>query len=802
LKISYNWLKEFLDFDVAPDKLSVILTNLGLEVETIKKNEPIKGDLEGVLVGHVIECGKHPNADRLKLTKVKIDKENILQIICGAPNVSPDQKVAVATVGTTLYDQSGKGFKINKSKIRGELSMGMICSEKELGISNNHEGIFILDKSIETGTPLKDIINFENDFIFEIGLTPNRSDAMSHMGVARDIKAAFDWNNISYKEKEINKGLFKVDKNSNCIPIEILNSKKCYNYHGLTISNIKVEDSPEWLKNRLISVDITPKNNIVDITNYVLHHLGQPLHAFNADIIKNKIIVKECNSKTKFKTLDGVERLLDKEDLMICDKEKPLCIAGVFGGENSGIDNNTNNVFLESACFEPRTIRKTAKRHNLNTDASFRFERGVDPEMTLFSLKFTASLIKAICGGKISSKIQSFSNHPEKNKNINLKLEKVNSLIGEKISHKNIISILKSLDINIIKESEENLLLEVPYYRIDVTRPADVIEEILRVYGYNNLKSSKLKHKFKPEFNLYETSKIEKSISNFLISNGFNEILNNSLTSSQNESEHLIEPITILNPLSKELSSLRQSVINSMLETISYNINRQNLNLKLFEFGNVYRKEKKYIESQKLCISLFGNVFEENWNVNFSISKFYYLKGIISNILDLMKIKESKENYFNNFFFSEGVQLKIKEKTLIEMGLVKQNLLNKYDINEPVYIAEFHLENILKHSYKEPLIYKNISKHPSSRRDFSLLIDESVDFNSIKNIAFKTDNKILKSVNLFDVYKGKELPSEKKSYGVSFNFQDNKRTLTDKEIDSIMDKLFMNLKKELKVELR
>ena len=802
MKISYNWLKEFLDFDVAPDKLSVILTNLGLEVEKINKTEPIKGGLEGVLVGHVIECTKHPNADRLKLTKVKIDKENILQIICGAPNVSSDQKVAVATVGTTLYDKSGKDFKITKSKIRGELSMGMICSEKELGISDNHEGIFILDKSIKTGTPLKDIINFENDFIFEIGLTPNRSDAMSHMGVSRDMKAAFDWNNISYKNKKVNKDLFKVDNNSKCIPIEIVNSKKCYNYHGLTISNVKVEDSPDWLKNRLISIDITPKNNIVDITNYVLHHLGQPLHAFNADIIKNKIIVKECNSKTKFKTLDGIERLLDKEDLMICDGEKPLCIAGVFGGENSGIDNNTSNIFLESACFEPTTIRKTAKKHNLNTDASFRFERGVDPEMTLFSLKFAASLIKSICGGEISSKIQSFSNHPKKNKNINLKLKKVNSLIGEKIPHKSIISILKSLEIKIIKESEENLLLDVPYFRIDVTRPADVIEEVLRVYGYNNLKSSKLKHNFKPEFNLYENSKIEKSISNFLISNGFNEIINNSLTSLQNKSEHLIEPVTILNPLSKDLSSLRQSVINSMLETISYNTNRQNLNLKLFEFGNVYSKEKKYIESQKLCVSLFGNVFEENWNINFSISKFYYLKGIISNILDLMKIKGFKENYFNNIFFSEGVEFKIKERTLVEMGLVEQNLLNKYDITEPVYIAEFHWENILKDSHKESLIYKDISKQPSSRRDFSLLIDDSVNFNSIKNIAFKTDNNILKSVNLFDVYKGKELPSEKKSYGVSFNFQDNKRTLTDKEIDSIMNKLFMNLKKELNVELR
>jgi len=802
LKISYNWLKEFIDFNVSPDELSVILTNLGLEVETINKKESIKGGLEGVLVGHVVECDKHPNADRLKLTKVKVDEENVLQIICGAPNVSSNQKVAVATVGTILYDQSGKSFKINKSKIRGELSMGMICSEKELGINDNHEGILVLEKSIKIGTPLKKIIKLEKDYVFEIGLTPNRSDAMSHMGIAREIKAAFDWSKTNYKNKKTNNDLFKIDNYSNSIPIEIINSNKCFNYHGLTINNVKVKDSPEWLKNRLISIDITPKNNIVDITNYVLHHIGQPLHAFNADIIKKKIIVKECDSKTKFKTLDGVERILDKEDLMICDNEKPLCIAGVFGGENSGIDNETTNIFLESACFEPITIRKTAKRHGLNTDASYRFERGVDPQMGLFSLKFAATLIKSICGGEISSDIQSFSNHPEKTKNINLKFEKVNSLIGEKISQKSIISILKSLEIKIIKESKEELLLEVPYYRVDVTRPADIVEEILRIYGYNNLKSSKLKHKFKPEFNWSESSKIEKSISNFLISNGFNEIINNSLTSPKNKSDNLIEPVTILNPLSNELSSLRQSIINSMLDTISYNINRQNKILKLFEFGNVYGKEKKYNESQRVCISIFGNVFQENWNINFSISEFYYLKGIVSNLLDLLKIKKFNEVYFKNKFFSEGIQFKIKETILINMGLIKNDLLSKHDINAPVYIAELYWENILKFAYKEPLIYEKISKHPSSRRDFSLLINESVSFDLIKNIAFKTDNNILKTVNLFDFYKGKELPSGKKSYGVSFDFQDYNKTLTDKEIDLIMDKLFLNLQKELKVQLR
>ena len=570
MKISYNWLKEFIDFNVSPDELSVILTNLGLEVETINKKESIKGGLEGVLVGHVVECDKHPNADRLKLTKVKVDEENVLQIICGAPNVSSNQKVAVATVGTILYDQSGKSFKINKSKIRGELSMGMICSEKELGINDNHEGILVLEKSIKIGTPLKKIIKLEKDYVFEIGLTPNRSDAMSHMGIAREIKAAFDWSKTNYKNKKTNNDLFKIDNYSNSIPIEIINSNKCFNYHGLTINNVKVKDSPEWLKNRLISIDITPKNNIVDITNYVLHHIGQPLHAFNADIIKKKIIVKECDSKTKFKTLDGVERILDKEDLMICDNEKPLCIAGVFGGENSGIDNETTNIFLESACFEPITIRKTAKRHGLNTDASYRFERGVDPQMGLFSLKFAATLIKSICGGEISSDIQSFSNHPEKTKNINLKFEKVNSLIGEKISQKSIISILKSLEIKIIKESKEELLLEVPYYRVDVTRPADIVEEILRIYGYNNLKSSKLKHKFKPEFNWSESSKIEKSISNFLISNGFNEIINNSLTSPKNKSDNLIEPALTLPFILISLAMYTFPFILTSLPTVKF----------------------------------------------------------------------------------------------------------------------------------------------------------------------------------------------------------------------------------------
>ena len=802
MKVSYNWLKDFIDFDVSPDHLSEILTNLGLEVEKIKKIESIKGGLEGIFVGHVIECYKHPNADRLKLTKVKIDKDNILQIICGAPNVSSNQKVAVATVGTILYDQSGKEFKITKSKIRGELSMGMICSEKELGISDNHDGIFVLKSSIKAGTPLKEIIKSETDHVFDIGLTPNRSDAMSHMGIARDLKAVFDFKNINYKNKKYEVNAFKIDNNSTNIPIEILNPKKCYNYHGLTISNVIVEESPEWLKNRLTSIDITPKNNIVDITNYALHHLGQPLHAFNADIIKNKIIVKECDSKTKFKTLDGVERLLDKEDLMICDDEKPLCIAGVFGGENSGINNNTTNIFLESACFEPTTIRKTAKRHSLSTDASYRFERGVDPELTLFTLKFTASLIKSICGGKISSEIQSFSNHPKEKELVDLKLKSIDSLIGEKISLKFIISILESLEIKIIKESKENLLLKIPYYRVDVTRPADVIEEILRIYGYNNLKSSNLKHLFKPKFDLFEPAKVEKSISNFLISNGFNEVLNNSLTSSNKTKDKLNDSIALLNPLSSETSFLRQSMINSMLDSISYNTNRQNKDLKLFEFGNVYFKKEKYIETQKLCISLFGNIFDENWNVNFSVSKFYYLKGVISNILDLLKIYNYNVEYFKNSFFSEGVLYKTKGLKLIEMGLLDNKLLNNYDIKGSVYIAEFDWNNIIKLAYKQPIKYKNLSKQPSSRRDFSLLINDSVNFNSIKKIAFKTDSSILKTVNLFDYYKGKEIPSGKKSYGVSFSFQDEKRTLTDKEIDSIMDKLFVNLQKELKAELR
>ena len=802
MKISYNWLKDFIDFDVSADNLSEILTNLGLEVETIKKNESIKGGLEGIIVGHVIECNKHPNADRLKLTKVKINKNTILQIICGAPNISSNQKVAIATVGTNLYDESGKEFKINKSKIRGEVSMGMICSEKELGISDNHDGILVLDNSIKIGTPLNKIIKSEADHVFEIGLTPNRSDAMSHMGIARDLKAVFDFNKTNYKSKKIEKNIFKIDNNSKTIPIEVLNTKKCFNYHGLTISNVIVKESPEWLKNRLTSIDISPKNNIVDITNYVLHHFGQPLHAFNADIIKNKIIVKECNSNTKFKTLDSVERILDKEDLMICDDEKPLCIAGVFGGENSGIDNKTTNIFLESACFEPTTIRKTAKKHTLNTDASYRFERGVDPEMTLFALKFAASLIKSICGGEISSEIQSFSNHPKEKEIINFKLKTIESLIGKKISLKIIISILKSLEIKIIKKSKEKLLLKVPYYRVDVTRPADIVEEILRIYGYNNLKSSKLKHEFKPEFSLFESTKIEKSISNFLTSIGFNEVLNNSLTSSKKLKNTLNEPITILNPLSNELSSLRHSIINSMLDSIEYNSNRQNRDLKLFEFGNVYFKKDRYIESQKLCVSLFGNVFDENWNINFSVSKFYYLKGIVSNILDLLKINNCKEEYFNNNFFSEGILFKIKDLKLIEMGLLENNLLKDYDIKGSVYIADFNWKNILKHAYKKPIIFKKLSKQPSSRRDFSLLINDSVNFISIKNIAFKTDNNILKSVNLFDYYKGKEIPSGKKSYGVSFNFRDENRTLTDKEIDSIMEKLFVNLQKELKAELR
>lgn len=803
MKISYNWLKQFIEFNINPDDLSKILTNLGLEVEAIEKFESIKGGLKGVIAGHVIECEKHPNADRLKMTKVKMDENTILQIICGASNVSSGQNVAVATVGAILYDQSEKPFKINKSKIRGELSMGMICSEKELGISDNHEGILVLDKSTKIGTPIKNIIDIENDYIFEISLTPNRSDAISHMGVARDLKAAFDINKIDYKSIIINTDLFKVENNSNPIPVEVLNSKKCFHYHGLTISNIKVDDSPGWLKNKLNSIGITPKNNIIDITNYILHHLGQPLHAFNSDVINNKIVVKECIKNTKFTTLDEVERLLDKDDLMICDSKKPLCIAGVFGGLNSGIDQNTTNIFLESAYFESTTIRKTAKRHGLSTDASYRFERGVDPDIGLFSLKLAASLIKSITGGVISSEIQSFSKPLKKRKNINLKFDKLNSLIGEILPKKTILSILKSLEIKIIKQSKTEILLEVPRYRTDVTRPADVIEEILRVYGYNNLKSSDLKYKFKPTFNWSEPSKIEKSIAKHLTSNGFNEILNNSLTSLNYKTDNFHKPVEIFNPLSKELSKLRQSLIHSTLETISYNINRQNTNLKLFEFGKIYGKEnEKFQESLRLCISICGNIFKENWNVNFSVSEFYYLKGLVSDMLEILKIKGFKGNYFNNSFFSEGIQYKLKEILLVDIGLVNNDVLEKFNITSPIYLAEFYWDNILKFAYKETTVFKKIPKYPSSKRDFALLVDESISFDSIKKIAFKTENKILNSVNLFDYYKGKELPVEKKSYGVSFDFQNISKTLTDKEIDGVMNKLKLNFNKELGAELR
>lgn len=804
MKISYNWLKQFIKIDLSPTFISKILTDLGLEVENVTLFESIKGSLHGVVVGEVIECIKHPNADRLNITKVLLDENNtIVQIICGAPNVALGQKVPVATVGTILYGNANEPFEILKRKIRGEISMGMICAEDELGIGKSHDGILVLDSSIKVGTQCKELFKIENDYIFEIGLTPNRADAMSHMGVARDLMAGLKQKNISYDSIKPNSDDFLVDNNSNIITVEVENKNKCFQYHGLTISNVSVKKSPVWLINRLNSIGISPKNNIIDATNYVLHDTGQPLHAFDANKINEKIIVKTCKDKTVFKTLDGVERSLDKEDLIICDIDKPLCLAGVFGGLDSGINENTKDIFLESAYFESTNIRKTAKRHNLNTDASFRFERGIDPELGVYALKRVSVLIKKIAGGEISSNIESFSKTPQDRNEITLNIENLNSTIGEIIPVKTIESILKSLEIIILNKNDFEIKMAIPLYRVDVTRPADVIEEILRIFGYNNLKSSNLAFNSKPTYNWSNSFKIENSFAKHLTSLGFYEGLNNSLTSRSNNESSFHKPVSIINPLSQELSTLRQSLIHSSLEMISFNLNRQNKDLKFFEFGKVYGLNgENYIEANRLCVSLNGSVFNENWDTKISPNTFYYLKGIVLDLLKTIGVSDIEESFLKNNWFSEGIEITKNKKLIVSFGLINDSVLEKLNIDSEVYLAEFDWDYINEIAYKSPLVYKEIFKYPSSRRDFALLLDESIDFDSIKKIAFKAESEILKSVDLFDFYKGNELEKGKKSYGISFIFQNDLKTLTDKQIDLVMNKLKIKFENELGAELR
>ncbi|MEM7185770.1 MAG: phenylalanine--tRNA ligase subunit beta [Bacteroidota bacterium] len=809
MRISYNWLKQFIQLDWEAERTGELLTDLGLEIEGIESFQSIEGGLEGVVVGHVIDCGQHPNADRLKLTKVDVGGDEPLQIVCGAPNVDKGQFVVVATVGTTLYDKEGKPWKIKKGKIRGEVSMGMICAEDELGLGDSHDGIIVLKKEFAPGTPASEVFDIENDHIFEIGLTPNRADAMSHWGVARDVRAGLlQREDLAIELITPSTSSFHVENRMLKMDVVVDDHQLAPRYCGLTISGLKVAPSPSWIQNRLKSIGLTPINNVVDITNYVLHELGQPLHAFDAGkITGNEIHVKTLPAGTKFVTLDGVERELHEDDLMICDVEKPMCIAGVFGGIHSGVTEGTTSIFLESAYFNPLSVRRTAKRHGLNTDASFRFERGVDPNATEYALMRAAILITEIAGGEITSDI--IDVYPKKinDHEVHLQFSNAARLIGEEIPRETIKQILTSLEIKIKNVTETGIGMTIPAYRNDVTREVDVIEEVLRVYGYNNIEFTT-----KLNASIATTQKVEDHIiqnkAGALLSGfGFHEMLCNSLTSeaylSLVDSLKEEHSVRMLNPLSKDLEVMRQSMLFGALEAVSYNRNRKRNRVKLFEFGKTYhdypsgREEKKH-----LSLVITGDRLEESWTALPRKSDFFFGKGVVSAVLERLGITATTEKGLKNDAFSEGVSIHCKNGLLAELGVVSKKILKHFDIDSEVIFADFNWDLVLSEIPTENKLMQPISKFPTVKRDFALLLDDSVSFDSLKNAALQTEKQLLKDVSLFDVYTGRKLPKGKKSYALSFTLQDEKRTLTDKQIDKIMGKLQQRFEKDFGAQLR
>ncbi|MGA0048895.1 MAG: phenylalanine--tRNA ligase subunit beta [Flavobacteriaceae bacterium] len=802
MKISHNWLQQFIKVNLPIDEIARLLTDLGLEVEGTYPFQSVKGGLEGVVVGEVLQCEPHPNADRLRITEVDLGEDRKVPIVCGAPNVAKGQKVAVATVGTTLYMHDGTELKIGKSKIRGEVSMGMICAEDELGLGSDHDGILILDNTILTGTPAAEVFSIENDTVFEIGLTPNRADAMSHMGVARDLKALCMLREIPFEWSIPETSSFHVENTNSIVQVEVVDTDRCTQYFGVTLTNVKVAPSPSWLQNRLKAIGISPKNNVVDVTNYVLHELGQPLHAFDASKIDSKIKVQTFPKGTKFTTLDGVERTLSDEDLMISDASTPHCIAGVFGGMDSGVTEQSTTVFLESAYFDPVSIRKTAKLHGLSTDASFRFERGIDPEIGIYALKRAALLIKKVAGGVVSSEIQEHAKPLAEPSPLFLSYEQIEKTIGEPLSKKDLNTIVNALEININSVSETGIGLIVPHYRVDVTRPADVIEEILRVYGYNNLSSKPLQFIANPPYSWKDAHKLTEAVADKLTHFGFYEALNNSLTSPEHHSD-FHDPVTLVNPLGKELSMMRQSLMHPLLENIAFNSNRQQKQIKLFEFGSVYgQKDTEYIESKRLGIAMVGSTFEAHWDTAQSPQPFFYCKGVLTDIFSGLGLPSLQFESTKHDHFDQAFSLVYRKKSFGVMGLLSKKVVAHFEIDQEVYYAELDWQALLKKSFSEGVTFEEISKYPIMRRDFALLVDEATPFEELQKTALQTEQKILKEVHLFDVYQGKNLPKGKKSYGLSFSFQDNKKTLTDPQVDKVMEKLKTNFEKQFGAELR
>ena len=800
MKISINWLKEYLETNSQPEEISEILTNLGLEVEKLSLFESVKGGLNGVVAGKVLECGKHPDADRLKVTSIDLGDNEISEIVCGAPNIEKGQIVPVAKVGCKIYTSEGAEIKIKKSKIRGVVSNGMVCAEDEIGLGQSHDGIMILDNNIKPGTPISEVFNLENDNILEIGLTPNRSDAMSHYGVARDLKAFYDFKSIKSKLILPSVNNFESVKLEENFKITIEDTEKCPFYSGLIIKNIKVGPSSKELQNKLKSIGLKTINNIVDITNFVMHEIGQPLHAFDLDKLEG-INVKSLKSGAKFKTLDESIIELDKEDLMICSSNKPLCLAGIYGGYESGVSDSTTNLFLESAIFDPVTIRKSSKRHQLFTDASYRYERGIDPEKVIYALKRAAILIKEDNPNSSVSDILAEDNLKLKTKDIYLRYNKIDSVTGQNIDKDVITQILSSLDFEIKNHNEEGLNIVAPNYRNDVYREIDVIEEILRVYGFNNIPVNSKISMIIPEIGKNKINKIESLISNNLIGIGFNEIINNSICSPDTNEKFKKQVVTLLNPQGIELSNLRASLIPNALETIKHNYNRQNKNLKLFEIGNTYSLDNEaYIENKRLNIAVTGKIFDENWISNYSKNNFYYLKGVTKNLLTQLNISNIRYEISNDELFEYKLDVYSNKKHIGFIGEIISDYTKEFSLEQNIHILNLDLDQIKL----KPLNIKHqeLSKFPSSRRDLSMILNDDISFESIEDLAFKLENKILLDVNLFDEYKGKNIEDNKKSFAVSFTFNDSKKTLTDKVIDKIMEKLTEKYKTELGAVIR
>ncbi len=820
MNVSYKWLKEYVDFDLTPEEVCAALTSEGLEVDALEEVQSIKGGLKGLYVGKVLTCEMHPNSDHLHVTTVDLGKDTPSQIVCGAPNVAAGQKVIVADLGCVLYD-GDKEFQIKKSKLRGVESCGMICAEDEIGIGSSHDGIIVLPDDAVVGTPAAEYYHLESDWLIEIDITANRADALSHWGVARDLYAWLVQNGYQTSLHRPDCEAFKVDNHDLPIEVTIENSEACKRYACVSLTGVEVKESPDWLKNKLTTIGLRPINNIVDITNYVMMAYGQPLHCFDADMVTgHHIIVKDKNEGKKFVTLDGEEHILGEHDLAICNAEEPMCIAGVFGGKGSGTYETTKSVVLESAYFHPTWIRKSARRHGLSTDSSFRFERGIDPNGTIYALKQAAILCQQLAGGKVSMEIKDVYPNPIGDFKVDLKYDYVNQLIGKEIGSETIKSIVASLDMKIESENSDGLLLSVPPFRVDVQRPCDVVEDILRVYGYNNVEiPTQLKSSLVIKGEEDQKHKLENLVGEQLVGCGFNEIMNNSLTKAayyeglnHYDAKQLV---TMMNPLSSDLNVMRQTLLFGGLESIAHNANRKNPNLRFFEFGNCYQYDpekqndddpiRAYTEETHLGIWLTGKRVEGSWAHANEDSSFYELKAYVENVLrrigvqpGMMVLKPSENNIFDKALVIENRG----GKKMVEMGVVSRQLQKKAGIDNPVYFADLNWNVLMKVIRKNKVEFSEISKYPAVSRDLALLLDENIEFRQIEEIARQTERKLLKSVELFDVYEGKNLPAGKKSYAVNFILQDETKTLNDKQIDAIMQKLIQNLKKQLNCELR